>query len=70
MTACARRSSLLLTISMRSSNFLFDVRKERKNLEREVGYLNDVLAEQTAELKKMSMHQDERAVASLIRTYE
>lgn len=45
-------------------------RKQRNNLEREVAYLNDVLAEQNAELKKLNMHKDERAVAALIRTYE
>lgn len=55
MMSVANKNNLSLTFLMRSSNSLLIARKERNNLDREVGILNEVLAEQGATLRKYQL---------------
>ena len=58
------------TFWMKYSNMFLITRKQRNNLERQVGILNEVLAEQGGILRKYQLESDEKAMAALIRTYE
>ena len=40
-----------------------DLRRQYQTLEREVGYLNDVLTEQNGQLKKLSVFKDEKGIS-------
>ena len=47
-----------------------DFRKEYQTMEREVGYMNDVLKDQNAELEKVSAFKDEKGISQLFKSYE